>query len=122
MKRKTLKDTSGPQSGLAQKIQAYLTERELGKAHYMRADEVLEAIVKIAPLDQAIPLSETESAEVVDLFKESLKVFRAHGISRYEIKVKKTVKCKNEKPAGPPSAKRATTMPANEKAETTHVS
>jgi hypothetical protein len=95
MKRKTAESQT---TELATKILRYLTERTLGKAHYEHADELLKEIMKVAPLDKAIPLNDTESAEVVDLFKESLKVFRAHGISRYEIKVKKTVKCKDETP------------------------
>jgi hypothetical protein len=75
-------------------FKSHLRHRELGKAHYGKADEILIAVMQIWPLDVPIRVSETELRAITDLYKEDMKVFRAHAICRYElVKVKPEVTC-----------------------------
>jgi hypothetical protein len=95
------KSSSSSKTALERKarslFKSHLRHRELGKAHYGKSDEVLIAAMKIWPLDVPIRLSETEVRAITDLYKEDIKVFRAHAICRYElVKVKPAVTCKPE--------------------------
>jgi len=71
--------------------------------HYQRADEILETI-PFSLLDRPIRLNPTETGTLVDLYKEDRKVFRAHGIARYEVKVKKVAACDDDHHQSPAGA------------------
>lgn len=102
---------------LAKLFHAYQVERELGQTHYKRSDEIMERILKAAPLQTVIDIGNGYTAELVDNFAEGkLKVFRAHGISRYEVKLKPTLS--SPKPKTPKPGRAKTTIPAHESKQT----
>ena len=71
----------------AEKIVALLRARELGKKHYGRADRLLDALLKELIPGQEIALPGGKKAVLKDNFEKANKVFRAHGIARYELEV-----------------------------------
>lgn len=74
-----------PQITLADKMRAHLRARELGKRHYERADRLLEEILCEVDCGRHVKLGDNKVAVVVDNFAEKNKVYRAHGIARYEV-------------------------------------
>jgi hypothetical protein len=74
-------------AGLAKKIQQHLKAREAGKANYQEAEELLEALAKGMKAGQEVKLPGGRKAILRDNFAERNKVYRAHGISRFEIEV-----------------------------------
>lgn len=72
---------------LEERIAKHKRALELGKKHYGRADRLLESILPEMPVGERVPLPGGKSAKLVDLFAEKNKVFRAHGIGRYELQV-----------------------------------
>lgn len=72
---------------IADKVSKHLRARELGKKHYGRADRLLQEIRKELKPGEEIPLPGGKKAVLVDLYADKDKVFRAHGISRFEFEV-----------------------------------
>lgn len=72
---------------MAATVQKYLRTRESGKRAYKRAEQLLDEIVQRAKAGQEIPLPGGKKAVVVDLYALKNKVYRAHGIGRYEIEL-----------------------------------
>lgn len=67
---------------------ALLRARELGRRHYAKSDRLLGEIRKQVQIGEEIALPGGKKAVVEDLYASSDKVFRSHGIGRYELKVK----------------------------------
>ena len=70
---------------LTNKVQQHLKELEKGKAAYARAEELLEEILAGAKPGTEFVLPSGQKVRLVDLYAESMRVYRAHGISRYAI-------------------------------------
>lgn len=71
---------------------------ELGRKHYGRADVLMEGLLPeltekceacggVKPKAEPVPLPGGKKAKLVDLYGEKNKVFRAHGIGRYDLQV-----------------------------------
>jgi hypothetical protein len=69
------------------RIAKHARARALGKRHYERADRLLDTLIKELPVGEAVPLPGGKKAVLKDLFAEKTKVFRAHGIGRYEVEI-----------------------------------
>lgn len=67
---------------------AHLRARELGRRNYAKADRLLSELRKQVVPGQEIELAGGKKAIVADLYAVDEKVFRSHGIARYELKVK----------------------------------
>lgn len=61
--------------------------RALGRKRYAQADRILAVIVQTMCPGQVVKLSPTRTAVLVDRFRDTNKVYRAHGIARYELVV-----------------------------------
>ncbi|HLZ90205.1 MAG TPA: hypothetical protein VKQ28_00720 [Candidatus Acidoferrum sp.] len=72
---------------LARKIVKHLKARENGKKSYKEAEQLLDEIAQHARSGQEIALPGGRKAVLKDLYLTTNKVFRAHGIGRYEIEV-----------------------------------
>jgi hypothetical protein len=72
---------------LAELVQRHLRSRESGKRAYKRAERLLDEIVQRGKSGEEIPLAGGKKAVIRDLYLTANKVFRAHGIGRYEIEV-----------------------------------
>jgi hypothetical protein len=68
-------------------INKVLTLRDKGKAAYKEADELLEQVLERLKPGESVELGEGQRATVIDNFANKNKVFRAHGISRFELEV-----------------------------------
>jgi hypothetical protein len=71
-----------------ERVKKYFRFRDLGKHAYEAADELLELLVASRALKVNKPLPMPDGTRVVlrDLYpKGTMKVFRAHGIGRYEL-------------------------------------
>lgn len=76
-----------PQSEtLTEKVKRYFRVQETIKRGYKRSDKLLSELLTEMEPGQTVPLNEFENAVLEDNFKSDNKVFRAHGISRFEIK------------------------------------
>jgi hypothetical protein len=93
---------------LADDVLAYFKERETAIAHFKEADVILDRIVATKPAGPIV-LDDGRVATLLDAFIEKNKVFRAHGISRYELKLSRAV---DAKPAasGPQTTEAAGTI------------
>ncbi len=58
---------------------------ELGRKHYKKADRLMDMICEHAKVGEEIPLPGGKKAVLKDNFKDVNKVFRAHGINRFEL-------------------------------------
>ncbi len=75
---------------LPEKVRRYFRARAIGKKCYARADRLLEEIAREVRPGTEIPLNESgKKAVLVDLYDGKLVVFRAHGIRRYDLEIKK---------------------------------
>jgi hypothetical protein len=83
-----LAKTKAPKKTPAELATALLRARELGRRRYAQSDRLLGEIRKLVAIGQEIDLPGGKKAVVEDLYASSDKVFRAHGIGRYELKVK----------------------------------
>ncbi|HZP33950.1 MAG TPA: hypothetical protein VFB23_11380 [Candidatus Acidoferrales bacterium] len=72
---------------LVEKARQCLRARELGSKHYKRADRLLDEIRKELDPGGEIPLAGGKKAVLKDNFQNTNKVFRSHGISRFELEV-----------------------------------
>lgn len=63
-------------------------EIALGRKHYAKADVLLAAICKERAPGEEIDLPSGKKAFVKDNFASANKVWRSHGIARFEIEVK----------------------------------
>jgi hypothetical protein len=72
---------------IEERITKHARSRELGKKHYGRADRLLDGLIKEMSVGAAVPLPGGKQAKLIDLFAEKTKVFRAHGIGRYEVEI-----------------------------------
>jgi hypothetical protein len=72
----------------AELVTALLRARELGRRNYAKSDRLLGEIRKQVEVGKEIELPGGKKAVVEDLYATSDKVFRSHGIGRYELKVK----------------------------------
>lgn len=73
--------------GRAALAKAVLRHRDRGRAEYERSDRALtELLSKVKP-GKPFALGDGRQAQIVDLFAEKLKVFRSHGIARFELQV-----------------------------------
>jgi hypothetical protein len=68
-------------------ITRYERARTLGRKHYQRADRLLDVIRKTMKPGQNVQLPGNRIATLTDLYATSAKVFRAHGVSRYELQI-----------------------------------
>ena len=68
-------------------ITRYLHARRLGKRHYDRATRLLEVILLTMNPGDVVHLAPLRTATLTDLYATSNKVFRSHGIPRFEIVV-----------------------------------
>lgn len=73
---------------LAKQILAYTRARGIAKGAYVRADLLLDHIVKVLPVNQEFELPSGKVAILRDQFASKNKVFRSHGIHRYELELK----------------------------------
>jgi hypothetical protein len=72
------------------RIEKILALRKAGSASYDAADELLNRLLKKRPKLRAgrlVPYKDGHQARIKDNFAETNKVYRAHGISRFEIEV-----------------------------------
>jgi len=74
------------QRSLGELAARHLRAREAGKRAYRRAELALDEIVKRAKVGQEIELGSGKKVALKDLYAEENKVYRAHGIARYELK------------------------------------
>lgn len=71
---------------LADKVKRYFRVQDSIKRSYKRSDKLLaELLLEMQP-GEAVPFSEFEKVVLEDNFKNDNKVYRAHGISRFELK------------------------------------
>lgn len=68
-------------------ITRFLRARALGRKHYQRADRLLEVIRLSMCPGEAVTLPDRRRAVLVDRFRDTNTVYRAHGISRYDLEV-----------------------------------
>jgi hypothetical protein len=78
--------TRKPAESLTDKVKRYFRVKDSIKRGYARADKLEDEIFKEMSTGESVPLSEFEKAVMVDNFAEGNKAFRAHGISRFELK------------------------------------
>lgn len=76
------------QKTAAEKVTALLRAKELGRRQYAKADRLLEELLKVLTVGEEIELQGGKRATLKDNYAGTNKVFRAHGISRYEVEVK----------------------------------
>ena len=70
------------------KVLELMREREEGKACYQRSDEILnELIERGITVQDIVDLGDGRRAQLVDNFADKNKVFRPHGIARFEMKL-----------------------------------
>jgi hypothetical protein len=72
----------------AELVTDHLRARELGRRHYAKSDRLLNEIRKLVPVGEEIEISGGKKAMIKDNFASQDKVFRSHGIARYELDVK----------------------------------
>lgn len=72
---------------VAQAITDYRRARAIGHRYYDRADRLLDLIVQNVKVGEQIPLPRGKIAVLKDNFANANKVFRSHGIPRYELEV-----------------------------------
>lgn len=75
----------------ARKARRILRMRERGKAFFAKSDELMDELIKKHGAGAEIRLEQGKKVVIVDNFAEKNKVFRAHGIARYELKVENTL-------------------------------
>ncbi len=68
-------------------ITKVLTLRDKGKAAYKEADVLMDELLKRDMLGRSIDLGDGQHATLIDNFENRNKVFRAHGIARFELVV-----------------------------------
>ncbi len=86
-KEKRAKKTEGKAVGIVELIVAHLKARDLGRIWYGRADRALEDIAKRLKPGKEVVLPNGDKAVLKDNFADTNKVFRHHGIARFEIDV-----------------------------------
>jgi hypothetical protein len=74
-------------SSLGVKAATHLRLRERAKKLYKQADALLDDIIQQARPGDEIELPDGDKAVLKDLYLTTNKVFRAHGIGRYELEV-----------------------------------
>lgn len=75
---------------LAAKARKHLRHLEQGKEHYQAAANLLKRIREDLQPGQEVPLNAAGEKFVIDdLYAASDKVFRSHGIGRFELRVVK---------------------------------
>lgn len=70
---------------LGKKVAKYFRMKANAKRAYQRADKLLDELVKATAPGEKITLPDGDTAVVKDVYAESNRVFRAHGIGRYEL-------------------------------------
>lgn len=82
--------TAKKTKSLAAKARKHFRHLEQGKEHYQAAATLLRKIREELQPGQEIPLNAAGDKVVLDdLYAESDKVFRAHGIGRFELRMVK---------------------------------
>jgi len=74
-------------SELQEKARAHLRSKALARKHYERADRLLAEILPDLKKGAEIPLAGGKRAKLKDNFADANKVFRSHGIARYELEI-----------------------------------
>ena len=72
---------------LRRKVREHLRALEAGKKAYKRAEELLDEIVAEARIAGVIRLGPKRHVVIRDLYAEKNRVYRAHGITRFELQV-----------------------------------
>ena len=72
-------------------IRKYEKQRETGIAWLKRSDETMNLIVQAVGISKPVDMADGHLKEIVDVFEGQNKVFRAHGIGRYEVKTHRKV-------------------------------
>jgi hypothetical protein len=67
------------------KIRKYLRTVEAGKKAYQRAETLLDEIVAGMKVGQEMAIGGGRKVVLKDLYAEKNRVYRAHGITRYEV-------------------------------------
>lgn len=68
-------------------VESIINHRNRAKQHYEAADELFTKLLTLCKAGDTIPLPDGGTAQLVDNFAEKNKVFRSHGISRFELKI-----------------------------------
>lgn len=71
---------------LLSKVLRYFRVKDSISRGYKRLDKLEEQLLSEMSTGDAVPLNEFEKAVMVDNFDRQNKVYRAHGISRFELK------------------------------------
>jgi hypothetical protein len=81
--------TKKTSKGLATKARRHLKARADGSACYSRADRLLREMREagMKPGDAVTINAKGERVVLLDLYADSDKVFRSHGIGRFELKL-----------------------------------
>lgn len=76
-------------NGFAAKARRLLKARERGKQEYGRATTLLKQMRAdgLKPNDEILINAKGDKVVLLDLYEKDDKVFRAHGIDRYELKL-----------------------------------
>ena len=72
-------------ANLGQMALKHLRALEAGKRAYQRAERLLDKILERAKVGESFALPDGDEAIVKDLYAETNRVYRAHGITRYEV-------------------------------------
>jgi hypothetical protein len=72
---------------LQEKARAHLRAKVLGQKHYKRADRLLEELLPELKKGAEIPLPGGKKAKLKDNFSTTNRVYRTHGIARYELEI-----------------------------------
>jgi hypothetical protein len=68
-------------------IERHLKLRKQGSAKYDRSDQVLKKLKGILPVGELVPYKDGRFVRLKDNFADKDKVYRNHGISRFEVEV-----------------------------------
>lgn len=84
------KTKASPAPDLAAIAVKLLRARELGRRHYAKSDRLLDSLIIHAKVGEEIALPGGKKCRLKDLYAGQNKVFRAHGIGRFELEVFET--------------------------------
>ncbi len=73
---------------LAEKVKKAIRERELGRAHYSRADAIMNEIAHEVEPGQPIPLAGGKVAELVDRIAGKAVAFCPAVFRRYDLEIR----------------------------------
>jgi len=70
-------------------VLAMLRAKEVGKAGYAKADELLEKILQTSKVGDVIDIGGGQQAVIVDNFATKNKVWKPTGITRFDVKIER---------------------------------